>query len=673
MNFRWITILTVLFSISFTISDSIAQSGVVSEIDSLLHLGDSLKGTNPARSLETLQFAESKLSQDLDPRVFIDTYLEIGQYYFHTQDFRSSLSYHQKAIDLKDKVSTIEMSLKIARAYNDIGILYYNLNELENALESHRRSILIYEKQNDFQGLAWNYNNLGILYKEVGKQDSAIYSYEKSLESATEISDSLGIGYNSINIGILYHDQGKFNEALKNFQYARKFFKSPENDRILATTMSFIASVYIKYKEYDLALNQYQSAVLLHLSKGDKRGLANTYEKISELYINQNALDSAKTYASKSLILNDSIGHLRGKGDVLLKLSNIAEREKEFNNSLSYALEAYQIFKKSGNESSVASAGNQIADVYIDLKKYPLAITFADEALRIGFKESSQVKKSTAYKNLFRAHRALGDSKKALDYLTQHLVLQDSIYNHDKTLEFARLEAKFATEKEKELLIQQQEKAELQYLQERKTKQWTLVIGILVVVILVVFLGAIFILYRSKKKHNLELEKYNHELESKNRQLEELREMEKKYLNEKIQLKDRELAALAMNAHEKNSVLTEIENLISYNSKNTESSGITQIQKLITTQKRLDNSWDTFSQHFEQVHPQFFENLKNDFQKLTVNDLKLCAYIKVGMNNKDIAQLTSIELSSIKKSLNRLKKKIDLKPEDSLRDFILSK
>ena len=63
--------------------------------------------------------------------------------------------------------------------------------------------------------------------------------------------------------------------------------------------------------------------------------------------------------------------------------------------------------------------------------------------------------------------------------------------------------------------------------------------------------------------------------------------------------------------------------------------------------------------------------LKEENPVLTAEDLKLSAYLKIGMSNKEIANVTHLTLGSVKSKINRLKKKLEMGPEDSLRDFMI--
>ncbi len=49
------------------------------------------------------------------------------------------------------------------------------------------------------------------------------------------------------------------------------------------------------------------------------------------------------------------------------------------------------------------------------------------------------------------------------------------------------------------------------------------------------------------------------------------------------------------------------------------------------------------------VNSEFEEKLKQKYENLTRNDLRLCAYLKVGLNNKAIAQITNTEQLLLKR------------------------
>ena len=95
-----------------------------------------------------------------------------------------------------------------------------------------------------------------------------------------------------------------------------------------------------------------------------------------------------------------------------------------------------------------------------------------------------------------------------------------------------------------------------------------------------------------------------------------------------------------------------------------------KFEKQIKSQLDLGKSWDTFKVHFEQMHNDFFAQLDDRYPSLTINDRKLCAYVKMGMGNFEITQMTGSSDVALKKAINRLKKKLDLTAEDDFRKFV---
>ena len=73
---------------------------------------------------------------------------------------------------------------------------------------------------------------------------------------------------------------------------------------------------------------------------------------------------------------------------------------------------------------------------------------------------------------------------------------------------------------------------------------------------------------------------------------------------------------------------------------------------------------------FLQLRPGFFAKLKEINPELTDSDLRLCTYISIGMRAKEIAQQLSVTPDSVNTARYRLRKKLNLKPDDKLDDFL---
>jgi len=102
------------------------------------------------------------------------------------------------------------------------------------------------------------------------------------------------------------------------------------------------------------------------------------------------------------------------------------------------------------------------------------------------------------------------------------------------------------------------------------------------------------------------------------------------------------------------------------------------LRKLKTIERDIDhleihdNGLEDFKETFESIDADFYKNLASINPKLTPNDLKNCAYIKMNLDNYEVAKILNVELKSLQMTRYRLKKKLKLDEKTQLREFILS-
>ena len=95
-----------------------------------------------------------------------------------------------------------------------------------------------------------------------------------------------------------------------------------------------------------------------------------------------------------------------------------------------------------------------------------------------------------------------------------------------------------------------------------------------------------------------------------------------------------------------------------------------QLKKLLKANIELESQWESIETQFEALYPQFLDSLRTTCPDITDNELKHCLYIKMNMSNKEISGLTNISPQSVKMARNRLKKKLGLGKDQSLKAFI---
>ncbi len=182
--------------------------------------------------------------------------------------------------------------------------------------------------------------------------------------------------------------------------------------------------------------------------------------------------------------------------------------------------------------------------------------------------------------------------------------------------------------------------------------------------------------YMRKPLHPIEFKariKANLRIKRQHEEILRLMRREKELLADDLARKDRELTTAALNESNNRELISEIIeglNQLVTKSVGAERQAILQMRNGLRSRQGMEQGNQRFFKHFEDVHPEFFQNLEEQFPQISLNDRRICAYLRIGLANKEIAQLTNVESGSVRKSLTRLKKKMDLGVDDDLRQFI---
>ena len=182
---------------------------------------------------------------------------------------------------------------------------------------------------------------------------------------------------------------------------------------------------------------------------------------------------------------------------------------------------------------------------------------------------------------------------------------------------------------------------------QKKTKSiiFTIAIIFIVLISLIIF----YIISQKNKIRQAILTKENIEIES-------IR------LKEQLEFKNKKIVTVTMNLIERNELISTVVNKLRTILPKTKKTNYNEIEEIIRDLKNnfYENILKEFEYHFSQVHVDFYKNITTDYQNLTSNELRLCAFLKMNMNTKDIASLTHQTVNSIEVARTRLRKKLNL-------------
>jgi PAS domain S-box-containing protein len=303
-----------------------------------------------------------------------------------------------------EKSKNSEDQKLLADAYKQYGIVNYYNDSFERAFLYFDTALLLYQQIPDSIEMANVYNNLGVLNSDVGRQIEAVQLYLKSLEIKRLINDSVGIGNTLNNIGALYYDLKAFNQALQHFNEAYIIAIKQDDKAGMLTTLNNIGLIYMETDDNTQALAVFNDCVAIGKALNSPMGIANSLHNIGNIYLNQSKPDSAMVFFERALNYYKDMGVSSG--------------------------ETY----------------NGIGKVHFQNRNMRKAIESYNKTLEICEATGNSNLKLLATHNIFESYYALGDYKKAVEYLMDYNNLYNSVRSLHDSAATKNLQARFDLE-----------------------------------------------------------------------------------------------------------------------------------------------------------------------------------------------------------------------------------
>ena len=185
---------------------------------------------------------------------------------------------------------------------------------------------------------------------------------------------------------------------------------------------------------------------------------------------------------------------------------------------------------------------------------------------------------------------------------------------------------------------------------------------------LIFFTIAINFIYNNERISKIKLQLKNSELLAGQLQ----REKEARVLKTQIDEKNRELTSKAIAISQKEEAIKDV--ISQLNNLNYKEFGANPVRSVISRLKSnlSQNNWEEFDVLFRQVHPDFYNSLNQKYPELSLNDKKICAFLKLNLSTKEICEITGKSINSIDVARYRLRKKMHLKSDENLASIISS-
>ena len=448
-----------------------------------------------------------------------------------------------------------------------------------------------------------------------------------------------------INLSNIYLRLNQLADAQSSILKGLEIAKKHKNINAVAVAQNELGVIYAKLGEYATALEYYLQCINSNKALNNPGKLSRLHTHTAILYGKQQNFPEALAHYEKSLILKNEVGDRKGIAHVLANIGITHSKQKDFLKTHDYYIKALKIYEELNFKEGIAFTNCNIADACIHSGEPQNAIPHLLKSIDIFRELSNSTHLAVALTNLATAYSKVGEFLKAEELLPETEELLKTIEAKAVSVEIHR---------------------DLSHVYE--------VLG-----------HTHQALLHCREFHRLDKEIFNEESDRRLKNIQiihqveqmqkdkEKAELEAEKLKAENDFKAKELTTLALHLVQKNNL---IEN-ISREVKDTLSTLDDARRKLLNNVLRAirdtnlqEGDWKQFEEQFLKVHGEFIRTLSQKHAELSSAELKVCALLKLGLSNKQIATLLNISLRTVEFHRLNIRKKLALPGKMNLISYL---
>jgi serine phosphatase RsbU (regulator of sigma subunit)/Tfp pilus assembly protein PilF len=482
-------------------------------------------------------------------------YLSYGLACLRTNDLRTAMKLFQDGNALAKENDDLYYRIQIG---NEIADCYSRMGQMKNAEKRYLEILELCELLGNREMYANCYSGLASFYHEIGQNNKALNYAIRSKNLNKADGDMHSYTVVSLTLALIYQDMGKIDSSIIILSDLVEICKKYKNDDALLAVYNNLS---LSYK----AKGDFQKAsellfVVLDSSHHNMEKLGTAHNNIGLLYLDAELFDEARYHYNKALDAWNKINLEKGVAAVYHNISNIDKNEGNYDKAdsllqiaihINKDFESYdwlgnnyglkgQIFEKKGLLDSAIIYFQKATKTHRDHQYYHLVpqglILEAELLLNEGktpiskFKDAYELSKSfnayeltkTSALGLYKCFVKTGKKSKALEYLEEYHLINDSLSDKERDLTINKMKFKrdlladSLNYEKQQALSEAQVSYEKSKVKSERQKTYYLYAGLLVTIILG---GGIFNRLKITRKQKGIIEIAHQELGEKNQEI----------------------------------------------------------------------------------------------------------------------------------------------------------
>ncbi len=471
----------------------------------------------------------------------------------------------------------------------------------------------------------------------------------KSIQADTSLIKELKLPEYYLNKGqILANGFGLPEQGLES--YFKVYPLIPKGNIKLSIAYNIsISEIYYHKFQYDKALE-----VLTPLLK-DTVGIGSFTKKrllknISANYVHKDMPEKSYTMHKALLDLAIKDNDIDGIWWTKNRLANDYFRLGDVQKAIDSALAVRKYCIENDSHQLIFNNTAYLSTFYHAAGNLDKAIAYRKEALQLA--SGSEYKKDT-YDRLAEYYTEKKQYLNAIEVYKKKDELVDSLRSNEKKALSSYIDSNIKLLKEKQKSQQILFDMELLEIKNKKQELYYLSISAILVSI-ILLLGSVLLFRKYKKGEKV---------------IEVLKSNEKKLLEEKIMLRENELEASAIALSQRIETLTLIKNELDEIKK-------PLIPKLEEAKRKIDNlirsasDMSIITKRIESEYPTMSAKLLDRYPNLSDTQIRYCLLTKMNLSIKETATILNVTPDTVKVARSRLKKRLDIPSEMSIKMFL---
>ncbi len=289
------------------------------------------------------------------------------------------------------------------------GIQQYQANQLESALESWQKALVVYRELKDRKGEGYTLGNMGLAYHSLRNYIKAIEYTQQVLAISRELKDRQSEGEALGNLGMAYLYLNQYTKTIEYLQQRLTLNREIHDRQGEMRSLLTLSELYVALKDKAKAIELSQQALVL------AKELKSPELEKAALQI----LEKARKIVDRSL----QISPRKAEGDRLLQQGSQQIQSTQVAAALRSWQQALAIYQELKDLLSQAKVLSNLEATYYSLSNYIKAIEYGQQLLMITRELKDRQNEGAVLSNLGVAYLDVGNATKAIEYQQQSLAI----------------------------------------------------------------------------------------------------------------------------------------------------------------------------------------------------------------------------------------------------------